>query len=186
MPSRLSSGVGPHGGVEVTRLTFAILALHQTQYAYDQNGNRITLTDANGNPTSYGYGALNRLTQTSQPFILSTPTTAPHPVVSKSVYDADGNLVQSFNPRAVDCAQVTACELSGTLNNVTTNHYDQLNRLIRVDLPVDGTYTTPYYLHRSHDFNGNLRSIWLPTTQSDPSQLSPGAQTVNVYFDPGW
>jgi hypothetical protein len=30
--------------------------------------------------------------------------------------------------RAVDCGKVMACEPSGTLNYVTTNHYDQLNR----------------------------------------------------------
>jgi len=156
---------------------------HQTSYSYDQNGNRTAATDANGNTTSYTFDALNRLTQTSQPFITGS---SPHPVVSKSVYDADGNVVQSFSPRAVDCSLVAACEPSGTLNYVTTNHYDQLNRLIRQDLPVDGTYTTQYYVHRAYDFNGNLKSISLPVTQSDPTQVSPGAQTVNVYFDPSW
>jgi hypothetical protein len=107
-------------------------------------------------------------------------------VVSRSVYDADGNVVQSFSPRAVDCSQVSACEPAGTLNYVTTNHYDQLNRLIRQDLPVDSTYPTQYYLHRAYDFNGNLLSMSLPTTQSDPTLVPAGAKTVNVYFDPGW
>jgi YD repeat-containing protein len=32
---------------------------HQTQYVYDQNGNRITVVDANNNPTSFSYDALN-------------------------------------------------------------------------------------------------------------------------------
>jgi RHS repeat-associated protein len=166
-------------------------AHHQTQYVYDQNGNRTQVTDANLNTTSFSYDALNRLTQTSQPFILSTPITPAHPVVSQTVYDADGNVVQSFSPRAVDCALVPACEPSGTNNYVTTNHYDQLNRLIRVDLPINSTDgivadATQYYIHRSYDHNGNLLTVSLPTTQSDPTQVSPGAQTVNVYFDPGW
>jgi YD repeat-containing protein len=51
---------------------------------------------------------------------------------------------------------------------------------------VDGTYTTQFYIHRSYDSNGRLKTVSLPTTQSDPTQVSPGAQTVNVYFDPGW
>src|SRR5262249_41040839 len=118
------------------------------------------------------------------------PGTFPHPVVSRSVYDANGNVVQSLSPRAVDCAQFSACEQPGTLNYVTTNHYDQLNRLIRADLPVAVTPSpsdsTQYYVHRSYDVNGNLNSVSLPTTQSDPTLVSPGALTVNVYFDPGW
>jgi len=112
-------------------------------------------------------------------------------VVSRTVYDANGNVVQSFSPRAVDCALVAACEPSGTLNYVTTNHYDSLNRLIRQDLPVNTNNptspdATQYYIHRAYDFNGNLRFVSLATSVSDPTQVSAGAQTVNVYFDPGW
>jgi YD repeat-containing protein len=112
-------------------------------------------------------------------------------VVSQSIYDTDGNVVQSFSPRAVDCGKLTACEPSRALNYVTTNHYDQLNRLIRVDLPINSTDgiasdATQYYIHRSYDVNGNLHSVSVPTTQSDPTQVSAGALTVNSYFDPGW
>src|SRR5262249_26555769 len=161
---------------------------HQTSFTYDQNGTRIAAPDANGNATTYSFDALNRLTQASQPFITGL---SPHPVVSRTLYDASGNVVQSFSPRAVDCSQVSACEPSGTLNYVTTNHYDQLNRLIRQDLPVNSNNptapdATQYYIHRAYDLNGNLLSVSLPTTLSDPTQVSPGAQTVNVYFDPGW
>jgi YD repeat-containing protein len=112
---------------------------HPTTYAYDANGNRTGVTDANKNTTIYTYDALNRLTQTSTPFITGS---SPHPAVSRSVFDADGNVVQSFSPRAVDCSNAPACEPSGTTDYVTTNHYDQLNRLVRQDLPVDGTFTT--------------------------------------------
>jgi hypothetical protein len=110
-------------------------------------------------------------------------------VVSQSVYDADGNVVQSISPRAMDCLSTSLCKQppSGT-SYVTTNHYDQLNRLVRVDLPIDGNSTTQYYIHRGYDTNGNLLSVSLPTTQSDPTQLklTPGVLTQNVYFDPGW
>jgi len=160
---------------------------HQTSYTYDQNGNRTQVTDANGNITSYTYDPLNRLTLTSQPFILASQTTPAHPVVSQSVYDADGNVVQSISPRAMDCLSTSLCKQppSGT-SYVTTNHYDQLNRLVRVDLPIDGNSTTQYYIHRGYDTNGNLLSVSLPVQQSDPTQVPPAAQTTNAYFDPGW
>lgn len=69
---------------------------HQSSVAHDQNGNRITATDANNNTTSYSFDAINRLTQTSQPFIPD------HPVVNRVVYDADGNVVPRISQRAID------------------------------------------------------------------------------------
>src|SRR5205085_1489993 len=69
---------------------------------------------------------------------------------------------------------------------VTTNHYAQLNRLVRQDLPVDGTFTTQYFVHRAYDFNGSLTSVSLPATQSDPTQVPAALQTLSAHFDPGW
>jgi RHS repeat-associated protein len=156
---------------------------HTTTSTYDADGNRITATDANNNTTTYTYDALDRLTQTSTPFITGS---SPHPAVSRSVYDAHGNVVQSFSPRAVDCSQVSACEATGGTNYVTISHYDQLNRLVRQDLPVDGSFPTHYYVHRAYDFNGNLLSTSLAATQSDPTQVPAALKTVSAYFDPGW
>jgi hypothetical protein len=123
------------------------------------------------------YDALNRLTQTTTPFITGS---SPHPVVSRTVYDADGNVVQSISPRAYDASS----DKVTFTNYVTSLHYDQLNRMVRQDLPVDGTYTTPYYVHRAYDFNGNLTSTSLPATQSDPTQVPAALKTASVYFDP--
>jgi RHS repeat-associated protein len=156
---------------------------HTTTSKFDADGNRTDTTDANNNNTHYTYDALDRLTETSVPFITGS---SPHPAVSRSVYDADGNVVQSFSPRAVDCSQVSACEPSGTLNYVTMNHYDPLNRLVLQDLPVDGSFSTKYHVHRVYDFNGNLRSVSLPTTQIDPNLVAGTLETVSEYFDPGW
>jgi RHS repeat-associated protein len=156
---------------------------HTSSSTYDADGNRVTAIDANHNTTVYTYDALDRLTSTSTPFITGS---SPHPAVSRSVYDAVGNVVQSFSPRAVDCSQISACEPSGTLDYVTTNHYDPLNRLVRQDLPVDGSFPTQYYAHRSYDFNGNLLSTSLPATQSDPTMVPAALETINTYFDPGW
>jgi RHS repeat-associated protein len=166
---------------------------HASSFTYDLNGNRVSATDANNDTTTFSYDALNRPTQTCQPFLgtaplVCQPSTSPHPVISQTVYDADGNVVQSVSPRAVDCAQVSQCAQSNPNAYITTNHYDQLNRLIRQDLPVDGTTVgkTLYYIHRSYDFNGNLLSVSLPATQSDPTQVPVGLKTVSTYFDAGW
>lgn len=149
---------------------------HQSSFAYDQNGNLITATDASNNNTSYSFDALNRLSQTSRPFMTG------HPVVQRVVYDADGNVLQSISPRAYDASS----DKQTFTNYVTTNHFDQLNRLVRQDLPTDATYATQYYLHRAYDFNGNLTTASLATKQSDPALVDPNDQTVSQYFDTGW
>src|SRR5262249_30291628 len=64
--------------------------------------------------------------------------------------------------------------------NVTSFSYDNVNQVTTV------AHATQYYIHRAYDFNGNLLSISLPTTQSDPTQVPGVLQTVNVYLDPGW
>jgi RHS repeat-associated protein len=171
-------------------------AHHVTSSTYDFNGNRVSATDAQGDTTTYTYDTLNRVTQTCQPFLGTAPVscdpkTSPHPVVSRQVYDADGNVVQSLRPRAVDCQNVgsTACpQPSGTTAYVTTNHYDQLNRLVQQDLPVDATSTAAntYHVYSAYDFNGNLLTTSLPTSVTDPTQVPVGAKTVSTYFDTGW
>jgi RHS repeat-associated protein len=171
-------------------------AHHVTSSTYDASGNRVTTTDAQGDTTTYSYDPLNRVTQTCQPFLGTAPVTcdpksSPHPVVSKTVYDADGNVVQTVRPRAVDCqnAGSTACpQPTGTTAYVITNHYDQLNRLVQQDLPVDATSTAvnTYHVYSAYDFNGNLLSTSLPTSVTDPTQVPVGAKTVSAYYDTGW
>ena len=159
---------------------------HQTQLAYDANGNRTQVTDANNNATTSTYDALNRLVQVCQPFLGSAPQVCQpgvnHPAVTVLQYDANGNLTRQISPRAYDAST----DKSTFTNYVTAYHYDALNRMVRIDLPVDGTYPAQYYVHNAYDFNGNLLSTSLPLTTSDPTQVPASSKTALTYFDPGW
>jgi RHS repeat-associated protein len=159
---------------------------HQTQLGYDANGNRTQVTDANGNTTTSTYDALNRVIQVCQPFLGTVPQVChpgtSHPAVTTMQYDAKGNLTRQISPRGYDASS----DKSTFTNYVTAYHYDALNRLIRSDLPVDGTFTTQYFAHNVYDFNGNLVSSSLPVTTSDPTQVAATSKTQLSYLDPGW
>jgi RHS repeat-associated protein len=159
---------------------------HQTLFGYDQNGNRTQVTDANNNTTISTYDALNRLVQVCQPFINgSSQVCAPgngHPAVTVLKYDANGNLTSQVSPRGYDAAPAPKTSFS---DFVTSYHYDGLNRLVRTDLPVQGT-SPHYYVHNGYDFNGNLVSSSLPVITSDPTQVAASSKTQLTYFDPGW
>jgi RHS repeat-associated protein len=159
---------------------------HQTRFAYDQNGNRTQVTDANNNTNVATYDALNRVVQSCQPFINgSSQVCAPgngHPAVTVLQYDANGNLTTQVSPRGYDAAPAPKSSFS---DFVTSYHYDALNRLVRTDLPVQGT-SPHYYVHQAYDSNGNVVSSSLPVTTSDPTQVADSSKTLLTYFDPGW
>ncbi len=144
------------------------------------------MTDANNNTTVSTHDALNRLVQVCQPFINgSSQVCAPgngHPAVTVLKYDANGNLTSQVSPRGYDAAPAPKTSFS---DFVTSYHYDALNRLVRTDLPVQGT-SPHYYVHNGYDSNGNLVSSSLPVTTSDPTQVAPSSKTQLTYFDPGW
>jgi RHS repeat-associated protein len=159
---------------------------HQTTFAYDANGNRTQVTDANNNTTTATYDALNRTAQVCQLFVIGTTHVCKpgdgHPAVTTLQYDAYGNLSRLISPRAYDAST----DKSTFTNYVTAYHYDPLNRLTRTDLPVDGTFTTPYFVHNAYDFSGNPVSTSLPVTTTDPTQVPATSKTQVSYFDPGW
>jgi RHS repeat-associated protein len=152
---------------------------HQQSVAYDADGNIKSQVDANGTPTTMTYDQMNRLTRTDQPFITGTN---PHNVTTIIKYDAVGNKKQQIGARAFDAST----DKSTFTNYVTTFNYDAMNRLTRTDLPVDGTYTQPLYVHKQYDANG--RVIWtaLPDTNSDPTLVPSSKKTTVQYFDTGW
>ncbi|MGY6274216.1 RHS repeat-associated core domain-containing protein [Methylomonas sp. MgM2] len=78
-----------------------------TRYGYDANGNRLALTEPNGNATSYVYDGLNRLVQETNAAGDQTLTT----------YDGVDNVITVTAPNF----------------NVTTHTYDALDRLIQVN-----------------------------------------------------
>src|SRR5262249_10255045 len=88
-----------------------------TRFTYDAQSNRLSVTEPNGNVTSYQYDALNRQIKT---------TNAAGDVIT-TTYDQNSNV-----------KTVTAPNL-----NVTSNTYDALDRLVQVDDSVGlvATYT---------------------------------------------
>jgi RHS repeat-associated protein len=102
--------------------------------SYDNRGNRLSQTDANGNQTSYSYDSLGRLLRTDSPPYGDVSIVGPLPTMhSTNAYDISGNL------------------LTTTLNDgrVTRTGYDRRQRQVRVTA-ADGTYTL-----MSYDATGN-------------------------------
>ena len=90
----------------------------QTNYTYDQLGNLLSVTDANGNRTTYKYDDLNRVITTNYPDGTSQNTT----------YDNVSNLIANTNP------------MGRTINYT----YDSLNRLTQVKYPDGSTVNYTY------------------------------------------
>jgi len=83
-----------------------------THATYDENNNKVTSTDANGNLTSFVYDELNRLTDVHLPGS-----------VSKAIrYDARGNKIRETDERG----------------NSTLYEYDGLNRVVKQGRDMDG------------------------------------------------
>jgi YD repeat-containing protein len=90
------------------------------QYAYTDNGQRKTLTDANGNVTTYVYDDLDRPIQTQYPSrTLASGVSDPANYDAVQVYDANGNPLQL---RKRDGAVITIT-------------YDALNRPLTKQYP---------------------------------------------------
>jgi RHS repeat-associated protein len=89
-----------------------------TQYAYDEAGNRISVTDTFGRTTAYEYDDANRLIRTIDPAGNETTTE----------YDEAGNLVAT----------------SDALGRMTSYSYDELNRLVATTDQLGNETTTEY------------------------------------------
>jgi len=106
---------------------------YYTEFAYDANGNRTSMTDDIGNATTYEYDALNRLVQVS-----SLPAGQPLSVLASYQYDSHDNLIQVSQFRAPDPL-------------LPTNYlYDDMGRLLKIESPDSGTTRFQY------DEAGNL------------------------------
>ena len=116
------------------RQTRAVDAVGDTTASvYDEDGNLVSSTDANGNITTYGYDARGEQTKVVAPF---DPTTG-HNATTINQYDALGNLSATISPRAYDAST----DKQTFANYVTSYSYDALNRLIRTSLPTGPTTT---------------------------------------------
>ncbi len=153
---------------------------------YDQDGNAVTVRDANTNPTNYKFDQLNRQVEVDEPFIATTPGSPTRYISTMTVYDSVGNKSALITPRAFDAAGGHA----PFTNFVTSYQYDQDNRLVRTDLPVDTTSTnsnfnTHYYIHQQYDANGNVVWTSLPDANTDPNLVPASNKTTVQYYDTG-
>lgn len=104
---------------EINRLVQNTSGENQTAlYAYDANGNPVSITDPNGNATTQRFDALNRQIET---------TDALNGVTSFT-YDPRDNITAMIDPRGL----------------TTTYSYDGLDNLVQQNSPDTGTMTYTY------------------------------------------
>jgi RHS repeat-associated protein len=148
-----------------------------TKYAYDNNGNSLTVTDPLSRMTSQAFDPLNRLFKVTDPTngvatttfdahdrILSV--TAPNGAVTSYVYDGFGDPIQVTSPDTG--TTVYRYDPAGNLTqkvdaaNATTNYtYDALNRVLTTTYPADAAENVTYtYDQAGHGFGvGRLTSV---------------------------
>ncbi|MHB9049519.1 MAG: golvesin C-terminal-like domain-containing protein, partial [Pirellulales bacterium] len=118
------------------------------QSTYDANGNVLTSTDALGRVTTYEYDALNRPITTTTPDADGSGGTISDTAISKTVYDAAGQVVQTRQGYK-----------GGSVYLTTEYQYDYLGRSTAV-LGPDPTTGQPSQNRKTrseYDAAGNLR-----------------------------
>ena len=123
-----------------------------TTSTYDQAGNVLTLTDANGHVTTNTYDPLNRLLTTTQ----KPDTNSAHDIVVTNEYDPAGNRTAVIDGK-LQCTEFTYDGLNRNLtvkdpaNKAVTFEYDALNKTARVD---SENHRTEYGYDARHRLTG--------------------------------
>ena len=148
-----------------------------TTFAYDPNGNALTVTDPLGRATSRVFDALNRLSKSTDPATgVTTVTYDPHDRrlsvtdpngnATTYVYDSSGDLIQQLSPDSGKTiyhydADGNLTQKVDAASNVTNNTYDALDRVLTTSYPADSTLNVAYtYDQAGHGFGiGRLTSL---------------------------
>lgn len=164
----------------------------QQRSTYDKNGRTTTAEkdiDANATPkrvqrTELTYNGRGLATQTVETFSGATG----RKLTSRYGYDADGNTVAVYSPRAVDTDANAGLSTDPATAKYTTRHdYDPAGRRLKTTLPYDDRDGTErQYVHAAYDKNSRVTWTSLPTTNADPAHVTDAAKTQQSYFDPGW
>lgn len=164
--------------------------------AYDANDNQSATTNSHGHTVTYEYDQRDYKVKTIQPFVTATgltytmpPTsyTDPRPrtITSKTEYDAVGNHSHEISPRGWDASS----DKQTFSDYVTTYTYDEVNQLVRVEMPSEAAERSAgktQYTHRSYDANGRIAWSSQPVNQASAASVDAKQKTVQEYFDPGW
>ncbi|MEJ7567739.1 MAG: DNRLRE domain-containing protein [Gaiellaceae bacterium] len=154
---------------------------HVTAVSYDANGDAETVTDEDGTKTTREYNERGELVKIVEPFQKDAQGTVTRALTSRLEYDAAGNLKREISPRAWD----VSTDKQTFSQFVTSYAYDELDRLVKVDLPK-ATSESQHYMHRAYDANGNVTMVSLPTATADPTTLGATEKTVVDQYDTGW
>ena len=115
-----------------------------TVTTYDGVGNKTSVTDPNGNTTSFEYDALNRLVKTTYPLVKwyrrDVNENFTEALTELLAYDANGNVIESTDKRGV--------------KTITT--YNYLNKPVEVLVAFEMNKKTDAY---EYDTEGNLIKI---------------------------
>ena len=144
----------------------------RTEYTYDANGNRLTITDGNRHVTEFDFDALNRLVTETDALGHATEyeydavgnrtdLTDAEGFTTHFVYD-DANRLVGIRPADPDPSIDFEYDAAGNRTymedgvGITTWVYDELNRVIEVTDPFDGVVSYGY------DAVGNHTSLTYP------------------------
>jgi RHS repeat-associated protein len=133
-----------------------------TSTMYDPVGNRISVTEPDGDTTTDSYDADNRLTQEVNSAGDTTSTS----------YDGVGNVLTRTEPNL----------------NITTNMYDSLNRLIKVTdnagAVETGAYDAVGNRTSSADGDGHVTSYFYDALNRQIQVTDPLGESTSTQYDP--
>ncbi|MBD1372153.1 DNRLRE domain-containing protein [Hazenella sp. IB182357] len=139
---------------------------------YDSDGNMTSITDKEGNTTTYTYNAIGLLMEESVPHNDQVNR------ITKYKYDAVQNLVEIESPRGSATAQ--------TGDFVEKMVYDELNRIKERIFPRDPAsgntrFQTEHKFTYEYDILGNLTKVSAPPSEGQTDRN----ETVFTYYDNG-
>jgi len=173
-------------------------------FAYDANGNQISVMDANGNTTTFTYDALGRRCQTT--FADGTSATIGYDNVGRKISDTDqADLTTQYEYDALGRLIYVTDALGGQTDydydemgnkisqtdpngNTTTWAYDNLGRVIKHILPLGMTATMTYdargNMVSKTDFNGDTIQYTYDVNNRLVQKTYPDSTAVNFTYTP--
>ena len=162
----------------------------RTQYAYDANGNRLTISDGKNNITAFAYNSLNQLVSETDPMghtwshtydqrgLLKTSTDA-NGITTTFAYDPLGRRIGIDYPGSMEDVTFTYNALGQPLTMVdgvgsTSWTYDSLNRVTSVNDPFGDTVGYDY------DAVGNRSGLTYPDGKHVSYAFDPANQLTAV------